>query len=150
MIGTDLSPIQPGFIPPNIKFYVDDFEQDWQFPEVGKFDFIHWRSLSGSTNDWARLYKQAYNNLKPGAWIEVQEYDAWVFSDDDPTMEKAPCTLEWCNTITSASAKFGKQLNVGRFHKTWMEEAGFVGVEEKLIKVNDVRRYTQYPRPKPC
>jgi hypothetical protein len=34
VIGTDL-------------FYVDDFESPWVFPEVGKFAFIHWRSLSG-------------------------------------------------------------------------------------------------------
>ncbi|KFY97518.1 hypothetical protein V500_02038 [Pseudogymnoascus sp. VKM F-4518 (FW-2643)] len=47
VIGTDLSPIQPGFVPPNLKFYVDDFESPWVFPEVGKFDFIHWRSLRG-------------------------------------------------------------------------------------------------------
>lgn len=84
VIGTDLSPIQPGFVPPNVKFYVDDFEQDWEFPEVGKFDFIHWRSLSGSTGDWPKLYGQAFRNLKPGALLEVNEYDANVYSDDDP------------------------------------------------------------------
>ncbi|KFY82932.1 hypothetical protein V498_08392, partial [Pseudogymnoascus sp. VKM F-4517 (FW-2822)] len=72
VIGTDLSPIQPGFVPPNLKFYVDDFESPWVFPEVGQFDFIHWRSLSGSTGSWSKLYEQAFNNLKPGAWMEVQ------------------------------------------------------------------------------
>jgi methylase of polypeptide subunit release factors len=41
VIGTNLSPIQLGFVPPNLKFYVDDFESPWVFPEVGKFDFIH-------------------------------------------------------------------------------------------------------------
>jgi SAM-dependent methyltransferase len=141
VIGTDLSPIQPGFVPPNVKFYVDDFEQEWEFQEVGKFDFIHWRSLSGSTNNWGKLYKQAFNNLKPGAWMEVQEYDAWIFSDDDPKLEKAPCTRDWIETLQTASATFGKQLNVGRFHKSWMEEAGFVDVEEKLIKVSVANRY---------
>lgn len=34
VIGTDLSPIQPGFVPPNLKFYVDNFESPWVFPEV--------------------------------------------------------------------------------------------------------------------
>jgi len=135
VIGTDLSPIQPGFVPPNVKFYVDDFEQEWEFPEVGKFDFIHWRSLCGATNDWAKLYKQAFNNLKPGAWLECQDYDAWVYSDDDPEMINSPCTLKWVQTLTETSTRFGKPLNIGRLHKGWMEDAGFVGVEEKVVKV---------------
>ncbi|CZR65212.1 related to methyltransferase [Phialocephala subalpina] len=133
--GTDLSPIQPGFVPPNVKFYVDDFEQEWEFPEVGNFDFIHWRSLCGSTGDWAKLYGQCFNNLKPGAYIEVQEYDAWVYSDDDPEMVKAPWTKEWCETVDKATIAFGKQLNVGSKQRGWMEEAGFVDVEEKVVKV---------------
>merc|ERR1712230_286291 len=123
VIGTDLSPIQPGFVPPNVKFYVDDFEQDWEFPEVGKFDYIHWRSLSGSTGNWDKLYGQALRNLKEGeGWIEVQEYDAWVYSDDDLEMKKAPWTLEWCETLNRVSTQFGKMLNVGRHHKRWMQE----------------------------
>ncbi len=135
VIGTDLSPIQPGFVPPNVKFYVDDFEQAWEFPEVGRFDYIHWRSLSGSTGDWEKLYGQAWRNLKPGAWLEVQEYDAWVYSDDDVEMVNAPCTLDWCQTLERVSTQFGKVLNVGRFNRKWMQEAGFVDVEEKVVKV---------------
>ncbi|KFY88679.1 hypothetical protein V498_06694 [Pseudogymnoascus sp. VKM F-4517 (FW-2822)] len=135
VIGTDLSPIQPGFVPPNLKFYVDDFESPWVFPEVGKFDFIHWRSLSGSTGSWPRLYQQAFSNLKPGAWMEVQEYDAWIYADDDLNLDKAPWTLGWVTQLSKSSEDFGKPLNVGRFHKGWMEEAGFVDVEEKVVKV---------------
>jgi hypothetical protein len=37
--------------------------------------------------------------------------------------------------FTKTSVDFGKPLNVGRFHKGWMEEAGFVDVEEKAVKV---------------
>ncbi|KFZ16910.1 hypothetical protein V501_02009 [Pseudogymnoascus sp. VKM F-4519 (FW-2642)] len=135
VIGTDLSPIQPGFVPPNLKFYVDDFESPWVFPEVGKFDFIHWRSLSGSTGSWSKLYQQAFNNLKPGAWMEVQEYDAWIYADDDLDLDKAPWTLGWVTQLSKSSVDFGKPLNVGRFHKGWMEEAGFTDVEEKVVKV---------------
>ena len=119
-----------------MKFYVDDFEQDWEFPEVGKFDYIHWRSLSGSTGNWDKLYGQALRNLKEGeGWIEVQEYDAWVYSDEDLEMKKAPWTLEWCETLNRVSTQFGKMLNVGRHHKRWMQEAGFVDVQEKVVKV---------------
>ncbi len=135
VIGTDLSPIQPGFVPPNIKFYVDDFEADFTFPEVGKFDYIHWRSLCGSTGDWPKLYRQCFSNLKTGGWLEVQEYDAWVYSDDDEKMEKAPWTKDWCETIDRLSTQFGKRVNVARSQKQWMEAAGFVDVHERVVKV---------------
>ena len=29
VLGTDLSPVQPSWAPPNCRFEVDDFEQDW-------------------------------------------------------------------------------------------------------------------------
>lgn len=29
VLGTDLSPVQPNWAPPNCRFEVDDFEQDW-------------------------------------------------------------------------------------------------------------------------
>jgi hypothetical protein len=29
VIGTDLSPVQPIWVPPNCKFEVDDFELEW-------------------------------------------------------------------------------------------------------------------------
>lgn len=58
VIGTDLSPIQPTWTPPNVKFEVDDCELDWTFPE-NHFDYIHIRILTGSIKDWPRLYSQA-------------------------------------------------------------------------------------------
>jgi SAM-dependent methyltransferase len=136
VIGTDLSPIQPSFVPPNLKFYVDDFEQHpWEFGEEEKFDLIHWRSLCGSTGNWGRLYDQAYDSLKPGAFLEVHEYDAWIYSDDDGELAKAPWTKEWVSTLSDISIDFQKPLNVGKFQKRWMEEAGFLDVREKIVKV---------------
>ncbi|GME44272.1 related to methyltransferase [Neofusicoccum parvum] len=139
IVGTDLSPIQPAFVPPNVRFYVDDFEQEWEFGggEAGRerFDFVHWRSLNGSTGDWPRLYAQAYAHLRPGGWVEAQEYDAWIFSDDDPHLERARWTKTWCETMTEISTRFGKPLNVARLQKGWMEEAGFVDVREEIKKV---------------
>ena len=32
--GTDLSPIQPSWVPPNCKFEIDDAEREWTHPEV--------------------------------------------------------------------------------------------------------------------
>ncbi|KAI9052182.1 hypothetical protein LZ554_003542 [Drepanopeziza brunnea f. sp. 'monogermtubi'] len=58
--------------------------------------FIHWRSLSSSTGHWDRLYRQVFDNLKAGAWLEVQESDAWVYTDD---ASPCPYTQDWCETL---------------------------------------------------
>ncbi|KAH8705242.1 putative methyltransferase [Talaromyces proteolyticus] len=135
VIGTDLSPIQPSFVPPNLKFYVDDFELPWDYDEQERFDYIHWRALSGSTNNWPRLYKQAYESLKPGGYIEVHEYDPVVYSEDDRNLLKAPWTKEWLMRLCEASARNGKPIDVGRHQRQLMHDTGFVDLTEKIVKV---------------
>jgi len=45
VIGTDLFPGQPNYIPPNVEFQIDDVRMPWNFgPE--RFDFIHIRFLA--------------------------------------------------------------------------------------------------------
>src|SRR5436305_513470 len=68
VIGTDLSPIQPRWVPPNCKFVVDDAESDWLYKSDEAFDFIHGRALGGSIADWGRFHRQVYAHLKPGGW----------------------------------------------------------------------------------
>lgn len=134
VLGVDLSPIQPDWIPPNCKFYVDDYERQWTYREDEAFDYIHGRALSGTSGDWHRFYRQVYNNLKPGGWVEMQEYDAWIFSDDD-SYDRAPWTREWVERLDTASKSFGRQINVAKYHKQWMVDAGFLDVTEKVYRV---------------
>lgn len=58
VIGTDLSPIQPNLVPPNVQFEVDDCCDEWLYTP-NSFDFIHVRGLYGCVADWDRFYKQA-------------------------------------------------------------------------------------------
>ncbi|KAL1840006.1 hypothetical protein VTJ49DRAFT_923 [Mycothermus thermophilus] len=135
VLGVDLSPIQPEWVPGNCRFHVDDYEDEWTYREDEKFDYIHGRALCGTVADWPRFYQQVRTHLKPGAWVEMQEYDAWVFSDDDPDLKKAPWTKEWIQKIDQASRQYGKVLNVAKHHKQWMIEAGFENVEEKVVRI---------------
>ncbi|KAJ9130521.1 Methyltransferase domain-containing protein [Pleurostoma richardsiae] len=134
VLGVDLSPIQPEWVPPNCKFYVDDYEDDWTYREDEKFDYIHGRALSGTSADWPRFYQKVKSNLKPGGWVEMQEYDAWIFSDDD-SCDRATWTMEWVDKLDGASRMFGKQINVARFHKQWMIDAGFEDVKEIVHRI---------------
>jgi len=58
VLGVDLSPIQPLFIPPNVKFEVDDSEDTWTFSH--KFDFIYSRAMEGALADWPRFFQQSF------------------------------------------------------------------------------------------
>ena len=45
-------------IPPNLKFEVDDVEQEWAYPF--KIDFIVNRYMTGSIGDWPQLVGRIY------------------------------------------------------------------------------------------
>ncbi len=75
--GTDLSPIQPVWIPPNLKFVVDDCESSWPEDEHEVYDYVHGRGMSGSFANWSALFTEALKALKPGGWLEMQEFDVW-------------------------------------------------------------------------
>jgi trans-aconitate methyltransferase len=136
VIGTDLSPIQPDIVPPNCMFYVDDVESEWTFPPEEAFDFIHGRAMGGAIADFPALFRQIYNNLKPGGWVEIQDYESAFCSDDDPNLEKAPNSLEWARLAVLASEKIGRGLAGAPAMKQQMIDAGFVDVHEDIYKVS--------------
>ena len=57
--GVDLSPIQPSFVPHNVSFYVDDFEEEWVDSD-GKYDFIHMRYALFAVYDPVTLVNRIY------------------------------------------------------------------------------------------
>jgi cyclopropane fatty-acyl-phospholipid synthase-like methyltransferase len=95
ILGTDLSPIQPTWLPPNCAFYVEDVEAEWLYSPDEAFDLIHSRGMVGSISDWNAYYERILTNLTPGGRCEVQEYACWIFSADDPKMLKSPNTARW-------------------------------------------------------
>ncbi|KIW26087.1 hypothetical protein, variant [Cladophialophora immunda] len=130
VLGTDLSPIQPSFIPPNCKFEVDDFDQTWCFSQ--KFDLIHGRMLAGSLGDPLKLLQQAYLALKPGGWVELQDF-AFPVRSDDGTMAGTPF-----ERLNDALVKGLHMLNRdgawAAQYKQFMEQAGFANVVEIRYK----------------
>ncbi|KAK5449326.1 hypothetical protein LTS15_008868 [Exophiala xenobiotica] len=130
--GTDLSPIQPLWVPANCTFEIDDFELDWRYPYP--FDFIHARNIEGSVKDHKRLLLQALDNLKPGGWLEVADATVGVFCDDE-TIVRAPNLLEWRDRLVEASHMFGKPMGVAKHYKDWLTEAGFTNVQQEVYKV---------------
>ncbi|KAI9772568.1 MAG: hypothetical protein M1839_002450 [Geoglossum umbratile] len=130
-IGTDLSPIQPNFVPPNLSFLVDDAEKEWSFPH--KFDYIHGRALLGSFGNWPRFFEQCFENLQPGGWLEMQDFVLPPTSEDG-TLTPDHALYKWGHLMVEAADKIGRPMNATLQFKRWMEEAGFVDVQEVDFK----------------
>ena len=97
VIGTDVSPIQPTWVPPNVKFELDDAKAiPWPYPD-NHFDLVHMRLLVGSISDWVAVYKEILRVLKPGGWFEHTEYGCDFVSDDES--QSAGAALSRCTWI---------------------------------------------------
>ncbi|CAK7227085.1 hypothetical protein SBRCBS47491_006449 [Sporothrix bragantina] len=92
--GIDLSPIQPAYVPPNVSFAIDDFEDEWVLPP-NAFDLIHMRFSLWAVDDRAALLRRAFRHLKPGGYIEFQELVPQMSCDDGslPPAHIAPNAL---------------------------------------------------------
>ncbi|KAL1993936.1 hypothetical protein VTN49DRAFT_2605 [Thermomyces lanuginosus] len=131
VIGCDLSPIQPTLVPPNLKFLVDDLTSDWEY-ESNPFDFIHARYLCFSFKDIGKLVKQCYRSVKPGGWVEFQDWDAYPISQDGSL---SGTDLEkYYNEVYGAFEKTGVEVRPGIKLEQWFKDAGFVNIQvEKFV-----------------
>ncbi|KAM5344006.1 hypothetical protein ACJ41O_012543 [Fusarium nematophilum] len=131
VIGVDLSPIQPNFIPPNCRFEVDDINKEWTFPE-SKFDLIHIRYMTGTVPDWPELLKKAQRYLKPGGWVEHVELWGDARSDDDTLRPDSPLKT-WVDIFNEVGTKIGKPFFWDSPNA--FREAGFENINERKVKV---------------
>jgi trans-aconitate methyltransferase len=132
IIGSDLSAIQPTIVPQNLQFEIDDCEQEWLYSQP--FDFIHMRSLGGSIADWPKLLRRAYDNLVPGGWLQVTEFETWCSTDDDSLPKNAALHL-YMENLVAAAVKFGKVMNIAPEYERLLNEAGFEHVVDTTFKV---------------
>ncbi|KAJ5545972.1 hypothetical protein N7494_003557 [Penicillium frequentans] len=139
VIGIDLSPIQPSWVPSNCRFQIDDFEEPWSYRHP--FDYIHGRELEGAIRDHDRLFQQAFDNLAPNGWFEMASMEVNTDSDDG-THLNARCLVESVKNLQASSISFGKDMNSVGTWKERFEKAGFINVRE------DVYKLPQSPWPK--
>ncbi|KAE8450362.1 hypothetical protein EG329_006436 [Mollisiaceae sp. DMI_Dod_QoI] len=127
VLGTDLSAIQPLYVPPNCRFEVDDAEDEWTY--ASKFDYIHGRAMFSCFKDPAAVFKKAYDALQPGGYLEMQEVYFRPHSNDSTIHSTA---LEKWNAQLIAGAKlFGKDWWCTPHYARWFQAAGFTNVVER-------------------
>ncbi|KAF8244075.1 S-adenosyl-L-methionine-dependent methyltransferase [Wilcoxina mikolae CBS 423.85] len=125
VIGMDLSPIQPKWVPPNCRFEVDDAELEWTYP-VDSFDFIHVRNISQAVSDWPRLLAQCHRCCKPGGYIELAEIGLVAYSDDNTL---PPGITRYLELLREGLVKLGRPHVTGETLKDNLAKAGFVDIQ---------------------
>jgi SAM-dependent methyltransferase len=130
VIGTDISPIQPSWVPPNVKFEIEDCTQDWTFAD-NTFDYVHIRYLVGSVVDWEHLLKEAYRVCKPGGWIESAEGLSHEKSSDH-TVKPGMAVWDWSKFFIAYGKQIGRTFEVltGGLQDKYIRKAGCVDVGE--------------------
>ncbi|KAJ5732487.1 hypothetical protein N7493_003968 [Penicillium malachiteum] len=131
--GVDLFPPPITWMPPNCVLEVDDAIQPWTWKEP--FDLIHLRIMTASWTDgeWDNIYKQCYDNLKPGAWIEQLEALAPIGCDDG-SLPKDSILNSWGTTIMGSAERSGRGLDAMLTMTEGIRKAGFVDIHEKKYK----------------
>ncbi|KAL5600691.1 hypothetical protein FOVSG1_008503 [Fusarium oxysporum f. sp. vasinfectum] len=129
--GVDLSPIQPSFVPPNVRFLIDDIHEQWDFSEP--FDYIHSRMMNFSIPNWPEYLNKIYQNLAPGGYVEIQEIDVMMKSDDG-TLGDDSAILKWSNLLNEASVKLQQAYKKIDEFKDMMAETGFTEIVDMRFK----------------
>jgi trans-aconitate methyltransferase len=131
-LGNDLSPVQPSWVPPNVKFEVDDIEDKWAYG--APHDFIFCRGLSFAVGDFPKLMKQAFRNVRKGGWVEFQDFNVALYAEDG-SYKATSDTAKYMHLLMDSARKAGKDPCPGPKLEGWIKDAGFVNVVHRKFKL---------------
>ncbi|KAJ5688889.1 hypothetical protein N7462_003281 [Penicillium macrosclerotiorum] len=131
--GVDLFPPPVTWLPPNCVLEVDDILQPWTWREP--FDLVHLRLLDSAftPEETDLVYKQCFEHIRPGGWIEQLEMSSFVDCDDG-SMPEDSILRGWGPRFTLAADKANRPLGIMRTFRESIEKAGFVDVHIKDYK----------------
>lgn len=110
------------------KFRVDDLENPWVFEQP--FDLVHSRICSGvAIRNWPQYLSESYRCLRPGGWVEAQEFYMKPQSDND-SFPLDSMIIRWVNELYKGMLLGGCDMRISSQQiKSYMEAAGFVNVQ---------------------
>jgi SAM-dependent methyltransferase len=127
VLGTDLSPMQPPYVPPNCAFEVDDAEDEWDY--AARFDLIHGRALATCFRNPRGVIGSAFGQLAPGGYLEFHDL-VLPMLDIDGTLA-GTAVGDWQARTMAAAATLGMRWKETQNYARYFEEAGFVDVVEQ-------------------
>ncbi|KAH8882910.1 S-adenosyl-L-methionine-dependent methyltransferase, partial [Thozetella sp. PMI_491] len=131
VLGTDLSPIQPEYVPPNCRFEIDDADDTWIFQY--RFDYIFMRFMCMAFSDFDKIFQSCFDNLEPGGYLEVQDYFFKIQSVDGSL--RGTALERWNDLILEAVGKAGKSGTASGKYRAQMQAAGFTDIVEKKLAI---------------
>ncbi|KID67733.1 hypothetical protein MAN_04491, partial [Metarhizium hybridum] len=132
--GMDLSPIQPDWVPQNVSFMVDDIEHEagWTYGE-NELDYIHVRHLIHSIKDRREMWRRIYSHLKPGGYVEVQEFK-YAAACDDNSCDGPYAWRDFLNYLAAGLEALGSDLYGIQYVERELLEAGFQELHYQDLK----------------
>ncbi|KAJ2893511.1 putative methyltransferase domain-containing protein [Zalerion maritima] len=127
VVGTDLSPIQPHYVPPNCQFEIDDADDEWTFST--RFDFIHARAMCSCFSNHGKVIQSCFDGLAPGGWCEWQDMIFPFEAIGDIPNDSVLC--KWTGLICDAAEKIGRPWHNATRYKQYFKDAGFENVVER-------------------
>ncbi|KAK2592533.1 hypothetical protein QQS21_009778 [Conoideocrella luteorostrata] len=129
VVGTDISAIQETCgIPMNLFFEIEDAEE-WDRP-TEHYDLVNMRCLEGAFRDWTSIYKNVYDSLKPGGWVQVADLDgkegSYTFFSGFPPDAPAFRIIQ---DLFVGAEKSGRHRGIFHLEPCYFEEAGFVDIQ---------------------
>ncbi|KAK1723292.1 S-adenosyl-L-methionine-dependent methyltransferase [Colletotrichum acutatum] len=131
VLGIDLSPAQPEFVPPNVRFEIDDLEEPWTYSRP--FDYIHSRMITSCVKDWKAYFQQSFDHLNPGGYLEIHEIDVEPNSDDG-TLKSDSALMKSLRLWQEAAAIFERPFEDIQSLAGIMADVGFEDVHLERYK----------------
>lgn len=133
VVGTDISPIQPSWVPHNCRFEMSDLEDSFSWHFKQEFNLIFGRWLLGSLRDASRLCKLAIERLAPGGWLEFHE--PLLPTSDDGTLPQNSELQKWINKFRMALSHESCEPDLAKKYEAHLKTAGFVHVTKRKYKL---------------
>ena len=131
VVGTDLSLIQPPNALENCSFIKENSEYDeWVYEYQDPFDFVYMRLVNSCFDDHRTVFKKAFDNMRPGGWIELNDATFELLCTDG-TVEGTNIQ-KWSELMFQAAQACGRDFKVPKKYKQWLLDVGFVDVVEEI------------------
>lgn len=134
VIGTDIAPVQPNWVPPNVQFFLEDAEDTWTF-SPNTFDLVFSRETSFAIRDWSQFVSQAWTALKSDGWLELSATHPQTCCDDGSLDLNTSHLAKTAEIYLQIGEATGATLEAPYTWAGQMRQAGFVDVEEHRFKV---------------
>lgn len=80
-----------------------------------------------------RVIQKAYEHLRPGGWIEYQDFMWNVDSDDES--HRGTALHQWGHLANAGAAATGRDFECARKYSDYLRAAGFVDVVERRLQL---------------